>query len=184
MTADEVQNDRAIRNAIEKAERFGIRTLFVVLPRKDNILYARIKYWADKEYGVNTICVVESRKKWVSAAYWANVALKFNLKHGGINHSVPSPHLGCLQRESTMILGIDVTHPAPGSPPHTPSIAGVVASISKDYVKWPVSLRTQEPRKEMVTNLAEIMIERLDEYQKHNNGEYPKNILIYRDGKL
>ena len=48
-----------------------------------------------------------------------------------------------------MLVGIDVTHPGPGSVKGTPSIAAVVASFDIDYAQYPASMEIQESRKEV-----------------------------------
>lgn len=49
-----------------------------------------------------------------------------------------------------MIVGIDVTHPGPGSLRGTPSIAAVVASCEpNDFAQYPCSLEIQESKKEV-----------------------------------
>jgi eukaryotic translation initiation factor 2C len=90
--------------------------------------------------------------------------------------------MATLKKETTMIVGIDVTHPGPGSLRGTPSIAAVVASCEpNDFAQYPCSLEIQESKKEMVTNLAKMMVERLTLY-KSKNKNLPQRILVYRDG--
>ena len=48
-----------------------------------------------------------------------------------------------------MLVGIDVTHPGPGSVKGTPSIAAVVASFEDSYAQFPCSLEIQETKKEV-----------------------------------
>lgn len=59
-----------------------------------------------------------------------------------------------LKKESTMLVGIDVTHPGIGSKGGTPSIAAVVASVDDSFVQFPASIRIQESKKEVVLPLA------------------------------
>lgn len=54
-----------------------------------------------------------------------------------------------LQKLPTMVMGIDVTHPGPGSLKGTPSIAAVVASCEKDFAQYPASMEIQETKKEV-----------------------------------
>lgn len=54
-----------------------------------------------------------------------------------------------LNKKSTMMVGIDVTHPGPGSREGTPSIAAVVASTDNSFVQFPASLRIQQTKKEV-----------------------------------
>lgn len=80
-----------------------------------------------------------------------------------------------------MLVGIDVTHPGPGSIKGTPSVAAVVASCDAECAQFPCSMEIQETKKEMVTNLAKMMWERLTLF-KARNKMLPKRILVYRDG--
>ena len=54
-----------------------------------------------------------------------------------------------LTKKKTMMVGIDVTHPGPGSRDGTPSIAAVVASVDDSFVQFPASLRIQASKKEV-----------------------------------
>ncbi|KAL8960845.1 MAG: hypothetical protein Q9193_002514 [Seirophora villosa] len=114
--------------------------------------------------------------------YWANIAHKFNLKLGGINQSLARDRLGPLSDGKAMLVGMDVTHPSPGSVEGAPSIAGVVASIDGHYGQWPASMRAQKSRQEMIAELQAMFKERLTLWEKHNRGALPERIIIYRDG--
>ena len=116
-------------------------------------------------------------------SYSANVALKINLKLGGINQRIFPTDLGFLKDGKTMLVGIDVTHPAPGTTKGNPSIAGVVASIDGSLGQWPGSISCQESKKEIVSGLDAMIEERLECWISNNLGKTPENILIYRDGK-
>jgi len=76
-------------------------------------------------------------------------ALKVNIKLGGINHKLASDALGWLTQEPTILVGIDVTHLGPSSVPGTPSIAGVVTSVDKNFVQFTASLRLQKSKQEV-----------------------------------
>ena len=117
------------------------------------------------------------------ANYFANVALKINLKLGGRNQSVSPNDLGVLRLGRTMLVGIDVTHPAPGTMRGIPSIAGVVASLDANFGQWPGNIRCQESKKEMVTDLEAMVEERLNCWISRNPGQKLENILVYRDGE-
>jgi len=78
-------------------------------------------------------------------------------------------------------MGIDVTHPGPGSVKGAPSIAAVVASYEAEFAQYPASMEIQETKKEMVTNLAKMTWERLTLF-KQKNRLLPQRILVYRDG--
>ena len=167
-----------------KFRKDGVELLFVVIPEKHQALYAKIKYYGDVKYGLHTVCSVAKkiREERGRDQYFANIALKFNLKKGGVNWTLPGNKLWEKVQGTTMLVGVDVTHPSPGSKEDAPSIAGVVASIKKDCAQWPASLRLQTGRKEQVLDLTNMMAERLRMWQKHNGQGLPQNILIYRDG--
>lgn len=86
--------------------------LFIILPEADTSLYKRIKTPADKSYGIPTIYSVGSKlaKDGGRDQYIANVALKFNLKLGGINQTAEGKNLGIIDQNKTMVVGIDATH--------------------------------------------------------------------------
>jgi len=113
--------------------------------------------------------------------YLSNVALKVNTKLGGINHRLAGDALGWLTKEPTILVGIDVTHPGPSSVPGTPSIAGVVASVDRDFVQFPASLRLQKSKQEGIAELSDMIIERLQAFRRRSN-VLPKRMIIFRDG--
>ncbi|CAI6039694.1 unnamed protein product [Clonostachys chloroleuca] len=78
-----------------------------------------------------------------------------------------------------MVVGIDVTHPSPGSSSRAPSIAGMVASIDRWLGQWPAVLRVQAgARQEMVTDLSDMLKSRLQLWKtKGNHQSLPQNIL-------
>ena len=156
--------------------------LYVLLPGDNAFLYDCIKYLCDIKHGIPNVCNIG--KKFSSdrgqAQYMANVALKFNLKKGGINHYVAADEIKPLD-DRTIVFGIDVTHPSPGSSDNSPSIAGVVASVDTKFSQWPASIRTQTGRQEMVSDLEEMIFERLKLWQTKNKG-LPNKVIVYRDG--
>lgn len=157
--------------------------LFVLLPNDNAVLYDCVKQVCDIELGVPSICNIGSKfsKEKGQAQYFANVIMKFNQKLGGLNHSLSPDKFRPLD-EKTIVFGIDVTHPSPGSSESSPSIAGIVASVDKNFSQYPASIRTQEGRKEMVTDLKDMVLERMRLWQKKNQGGLPNKVIIYRDG--
>lgn len=114
--------------------------------------------------------------------YFANVALKINLKAGGMNTIVePVTKLGIVCNGQTMVVGFDVTHPQPGAIKSAPSVAGMVASVDSYLSQWPAVLRTQGARKEITPDLEDMFRSRLEMWQSRNKF-LPKNVIIYRDG--
>jgi hypothetical protein len=175
--------------------------ILVILSRRDNYIYPGIKRICDVELGVHTLHmltdkVLRDRNK--QDQYFSNVALKLNTKLGGINHMLDAESMKWWTKAKTMVVGMDVTHPGPGSVEGTPSIAAVVASADSSFVQFPASLRCQEtkkevsgiavfvaltltPRLQMITDLTAMMIERLMFYNQKNRS-LPDRVFVYRDG--
>ncbi|KAL8794371.1 MAG: hypothetical protein Q9195_003069 [Heterodermia aff. obscurata] len=160
--------------------------LLVILPVKQAPLYNRVKHIADTKAGVHTICVVGNKFADPKGQdkYFANVALKFNLKLGGTNQTIDANKLGVISEDKTMVVGLDVTHPSPGSARTAPSIAGMVASVDKTLGQWPAIISLQkEARQEMVSELKMMLQTRLNLWRtRGKHAELPENILLYRDG--
>ena len=157
--------------------------IFVIVPESEKTLvYNRVKSTCDVKHGILNVCALDTKFSRANDQYFANVGLKFNLKLGGRNHSLDKVKLEILKEKKTMVVGIDVTHPSPGSSSSAPSVAGVVASVDDTLGQWPAELRIQGTnRKEMVDDLDSMFKTRLQLWQK-KNGNYPENILVYRDG--
>jgi hypothetical protein len=178
-------DDPALENFMARAAS-SLQMLFVILPASPIPLYNRIKQLGDVKYGIHTICSVGSKiaKPQGQDQYLRNEALKVNLKLGGDNHMVEPQSLGMITEDKTMVVGIDVTHPSPGSSSAAPSVAAMVASINSRLGQWPGVLSIQsKSRQEMVSDLKDMLKSRLRlwrEKGKHN--AYPENILVYRDG--
>jgi eukaryotic translation initiation factor 2C len=188
-------NNKVLDGIFAALEKAQIPLVFIVLPNDDKWLYARIKYYGDTRYGIHTICSIGNKlsKPQGQGMYFGNLALKFNLKGGGVNHEIANTLANPLDAH-TMLMGIDVTHPSPGSAKGAPSIATAVASRDRELSQWPGSLRKQKGKQEMIDEgnaqfgdcvnksiLKEMVIERLEVWRKYNK-TLPKKILLYRDG--
>jgi eukaryotic translation initiation factor 2C len=158
------------------------KLILVIVPEREmTMVYNRVKYACDIKEGILNVCVLDSKFSRANDQYFANVGLKFNLKLGGRNHSLDPSKMGILGEKKTMVVGIDVTHPAPGSSSNAPSVAGIVASVDEWLGQWPADLRIQSARQEMVEELDTLFKSRLRLWQKRNK-TLPDNVLVYRDG--
>ncbi|KAJ5581009.1 hypothetical protein N7450_007310 [Penicillium hetheringtonii] len=128
-----------------------------IMPNADTGTYNSIKQVCDVMYGVRNVNVQAGKLVMARGLdqYCANVGLKVNLKLGGTNQSLQN--MGLFGDGKTMLVGLDVTHPSPGSSDNAPSVAGIVASVDKDLAQWPADIVVQKRRDEM-------------------------NIVVYRDG--
>ncbi|KAK5947334.1 hypothetical protein PMZ80_001484 [Knufia obscura] len=167
----------------------GVRLLLVILPFQSTQIYNAVKRAADVKYGVHTVDVVGDRRKFAKAVeggdnsqYFANVALKFNLKLGGHNQLLRPADLGFVSEGKTMLVGLDMTHPAPGSSESAPSVSSITASINAQLAQWPADVKIQTGRKEMIEGLKDMFKTRLQLWQKHNQQKLPEEIIVYRDG--
>ena len=132
--------------------------ILVILSNGDKHVYNGLKHLLDVMLKVPSVCVQVSkfRKEKGQPQYFGNVALKINMKMGGVNHRLVDPPgtpptLTLLKdpKEPTMLVGMDVTHPSPGTVKGTPSIAAVVATIDDNFAQFPASLRMQQTKKEV-----------------------------------
>ncbi|KAF2737080.1 Piwi-domain-containing protein [Polyplosphaeria fusca] len=157
--------------------------LFVLLASESAIVYDMVKTICDLDVGIPSVCNIGRKftKEKGQAQYFANVALKFNQKLGGVNHTL-TPDLFKPLDAQTIVFGIDVTHPSPSSSDSSPSIAGIVASVDNSFSQFPASMRTQTGRVEMVEALEEMIVERLNVWRERNQSRLPTKVIVYRDG--
>ena len=195
VSKNDVQNSN--KNTLENVfqKEASLNLLLVVLPDNASPLYNRVKLLGDIQYGIQTVCVIGEAKKFYNAQldtrfkppkpksipYNANVALKVNIKNHGINQKCVEASLGFISEGRTMVIGIDVTHPSPGSGLSAASVAAMVASSDKYLAQWPAEIRINPARQEKVDTLRSMLREHLT-YWNEKHGEYPDKLLIYRDG--
>ena len=152
---DQKRRPAAVAQILRTIETFGnmknISFILVLLQTQDDLLNSALKRLCAVDFGVHSQCL------WLKKAldetrqeqYLANVALKLNTKLGGINHLLGKEATSWLRGKSTILVGIDVTHPSPMSAKGTPSIVGVVASVDSHFVQFPASLRLQKSKREV-----------------------------------
>lgn len=159
--------------------------ILIILRAHDTWLYSRIKFYCDVMAGIHTVNGIGSRieKEKGQDMYMGNLALKFNIKSNGIGHTIKPNHLADPAHfdNNTMLMGIDVTHPSPGSMAGAPSIAAVVASKDPYLCQWPGSVIPQKGKVEMVQELAKMVQKRLQCWKRYNK-QLPTKIIVYRDG--
>ncbi|KAJ5560594.1 hypothetical protein N7513_002993 [Penicillium frequentans] len=182
-----VLNGRNDAEVIEKSVRelqglYKPSLILGVFPGKDTTLYNTVKQVCDVRCGVRNVNVQAEKLADAQDQYCANVGLKINLKLGGGNQTLKNSDLGLFGNGKTMLVGLDVTHPSPGSVGSAPSVAAIVASVDSALAQWPAEVRIQEKRQEMIQDLDALMQSRLKLWAKFNKNKYPENIVVYRDG--
>ena len=137
------QNDHVLDKKLIYISK-TVELLLIVISNNRMGIYDRIKSLCDIQLGLPTICTLANNLQTVKDSYVHNIALKFNLKLGGHNQEVATRQATFLDADTTMIVGIDVTHPSPGSAGNAPSVAGMVANVNKRMGQWPAVLSVQE----------------------------------------
>ncbi|KAJ7481900.1 hypothetical protein FB451DRAFT_1171033 [Mycena latifolia] len=165
-------------------------TLFVVvLPEGGNEIYTIVKHWGDVTRGVATQCLKPGNCTGANIQFWANVALKINVKLGGINVITDPTRSSLLSdpHNPTVVMGADVMHPGPG-PTTRPSYAAVVSSVDSNAAKYIATQRVQKSRQELITELKEMttyllnkhMAYRVKEEKAVPSNKAPKRLIFYR----
>lgn len=178
------KTNTVLNDFFEGAAKNNVDIVLIILSEQSPWLYSRIKLYGDIKHGIHTICAVGRKflQEKGQGMLWGNLALKFNIKGGGVNHAIPAAQLKPFDAK-TIIFGIDVTHPSPTSTESAPSIAAVVANKDQFLCQWPASIRSQERRKEIVTQLKEMVRERFDLWRKCNTSQgLPNKVIVFRDG--
>jgi len=92
-----------LKDIFGRMKERGVRWVLIILPASDARLYKLIKSQCDVAHGLHSVCVVRNKFDAADLQYFANVALKFNLKAGGINHVVQPAKLGIISTGKTMV---------------------------------------------------------------------------------
>ncbi|PKK67969.1 Piwi-domain-containing protein [Rhizophagus irregularis] len=156
--------------------------ILCILPNTGQPLYAEIKRVSDTVIGVATQCVQNRYIRQTKKQYCANVCLKINVKLGGMNSFIDPTQIPFISDRPTILMGADVTHPAPGpGSDERPSIAAVTASVDAKASRYAASIRIQRGRTEIIADLANMVKELLKAFYQ-TCGRKPERILFYRDG--
>ncbi|KAI0048173.1 Piwi-domain-containing protein [Auriscalpium vulgare] len=166
--------------------------IVIILPDQVQTIPQRkiIKVWGDTVKKVATQCVMEGKIKGSRAnnSYCVNVAMKLNVRLGGINSVAMNAIYQKLKAAPCMIVGADVGHAGPGIYGR-PSITSLVSSYENTFVRYASFCRIQHPRQEIIDNLKPMMVEALHAFYYNNPTLRPDNkgpplqtIFFYRDG--
>ncbi|KAG8903969.1 hypothetical protein FRB99_002448 [Tulasnella sp. 403] len=182
-----------IRKAVHQAVQDDPRLVICVLPHPAPELRTAIKRFGDFTVGVATQIVVGSKVKNKSPnqinQYCNNLALKINAKLGGVNCAPGKGAIPFIERAPTIIMGADVSHPAPGG--GGPSTSALVSSLERQCSLYYAQARVQESRVEVIQDLKGMVKEALEGYKRYNTTNQqgrdvypppPQQVLFYRDG--
>ncbi|KAI8802950.1 Piwi domain-containing protein [Cladochytrium replicatum] len=151
-----------------------------ILPNAGVPLYAEIKRITDTVVGIASQCVQSKHVFQAKKQYCANVALKINVKLGGMNAFLGSHQLPFVAERPTIVFGADVTHPATGDT-SKPSLAACVASMDAQCSRYAAAIRAQRGHKEVISDLSGMVAELLRTFYQFC-GSKPHRMVFYRDG--
>ncbi|CAK1540645.1 unnamed protein product [Leptosia nina] len=159
-----------------------INFLFVIVSTWSKNLYQKVKKLAELEVGILTQCIRDqTAERRMNEQTIRNILLKVNSKLMGVNQTLGNTsEPPCLRNGDVMVVGADVTHPSPEQT-DIPSIAAVTASFDTKCFQYNIQLSIQTPKKEMIVEFEEMMVEHLLVYKKHQRS-LPRKIFIFRDG--
>lgn len=115
----------------------------------------------------------------------ARLTAQINLKLGGVNQVVrglqDTPRLS----DQTMVIGLDVSHPPPGT--ERPSIVAAVSTLNGMGTKFKGELMAQvNPRlghsQEAILQGQSLFAKLLQAWKKHNKDRLPEQVMLFRDG--
>lgn len=177
-----------INSRFEKSGK-SLDLVIIVFPFKAGLIYDRIKHVAEMKLGITTQCCLRQslyKKGELSAQVIANICLKINSKLGGVNHVLSNCSRPSMLKRPVMIMGADVSHPAPEARGIKPSIAAIVASMDPKAVNYEVQVRIQDmglvSTEEVIQDMKNVTKKLLMKFFESNGGRKPEKIVIFRDG--
>uniref|UniRef100_A0A023G7R7 Putative germ-line stem cell division protein hiwi/piwi n=1 Tax=Amblyomma triste TaxID=251400 RepID=A0A023G7R7_AMBTT len=176
---------RPILNILKELKAKQVNLIIVVLGRQAS--YADIKEAAEVKLGIRTQCIKELNVlRKCTPALISNLCLKINAKLGGTNNGLLKSEKPEVFKRPIIIIGADVTHPAPGDRVK-PSIAACVGSMDPVPARYRASIRVQIQQQEAVARveIIEDLKDMIKELLKAFNQETrlkPERIVFYRDG--
>ncbi|VDN20371.1 unnamed protein product [Gongylonema pulchrum] len=162
--------------------------VFIVAQAKDEI-YGMIKTACDQEEGiacqvVRTETFMKMRGGGERNTVARNLCMKINAKLGGINNELAGNRHNWQkftdERDPTLFIGIDVTHP-PSGDTASPSVAAVVGSLNIAATRYAASIKIQHRNKEKVAYVVDAFRARIVDFELQT-GRKPQHIVVLRDG--
>ncbi|KAJ7756861.1 argonaute-like protein [Mycena maculata] len=189
---DPASPEKALNTVVQQIQQkhrstVKIDMIIVILPSKAEDTRNRVKFWGDVTHGIRTSCLREDKLRRAlnqyfqknDSQYFNNCAIKLNARLGG-QYALPETRiLSGLQKEGPfMILGMDVSHPGPGT--NRPSIASLVWSWDPDATSYIAYSQVQAPRTEIIDGLEKMAKAAILEFGNVNTP--PNRIIVFRDG--
>ena len=191
-------------------ERTGakLELIVIVFPFKAGLVYDKIKQLGDNQLNLTTQCCLKPnlyKKGDLNKQVIANICLKINSKLGGINHVLSKACRPKMLKRPVMIMGADVSHPAPETRGVKPSIAAIVASMEPRAVQYEVEVRVQvdittlyivsviiiilslqdrglDNNEEVINDMKNATKNLLMKFYRANSQRKPEKLVMFRDG--
>jgi len=168
--------------------RTRLEMVIVIMQFKGSPAYDVVKHLGDIKYKIPTQCCIKRNVfkpgGQVNKQVLSNICLKLNSKLGGINHILAQQSRPKLLDVPVMILGADVTHPAPSQKGQKPSIAAIVASMDPQASQYEVEVRVQDSgqNEEVIQDIRSVIKKLLLQFYKMTRSRKPQNLVMFRDG--
>ncbi|CAM1504240.1 Fc.00g018310.m01.CDS01 [Cosmosporella sp. VM-42] len=159
--------------------------IFCVVSTKNSGQYERLKKSADCRFGVLTQVILNTHVQKNQGQYHSNVCMKVNAKLGGATACTPplwKTKTYFPQARNTMIVGVDVSHGAPGG--NAPSTAAMTMSIDPDATRYAAVCETNGYRVEILTpaNIRKMFGQLANFWRAGHGGKPPAHVIYFRDG--
>lgn len=199
---DQVREDRfenVLRNAIVEGNNTASRAqgppnqrlqlVVIIKEKQDTFVYNTAKRICDLEMGVASQVLLAKKiqaQRGRPEQYIANVMLKINAKLGGCNVNVERYPMDAFNPAFSklphIVLGADVTHPAPGGG-NRPSVAALVGSRDKEGMQYSGAIRNQASRQEIIQDMGSMFLEVYKQWFLNFNPRiHARAIIMFRDG--
>ncbi|KAK7193057.1 hypothetical protein DPSP01_007599 [Paraphaeosphaeria sporulosa] len=164
--------------------------MFFIVNDRNIEIYRRIKKSMDIRFGVVSQVIQSKHAQTASGQYISNVCMKVNAKLGGATNVAVSQVIPKLNPKAasipTMVVGADVSHPAPGAGSgEAASFAAITVSNDATFTRYWAEVQTNGHRVEMVTtsNIEEHFGHMAKNWmQRLGKGQPPKRVIYIRDG--
>ena len=169
------------------AEGKKLDFILIIFPFKAGFLYDKIKQLGDMKLNITTQCCLKTvlyKGDSLNKQVVGNICLKINAKLGGINHVLAPKSKPPVLKRPVMVMGADVSHPAPESRGIKPSIAAIVASVEPKAANYEVEIRIQDggQNEEVIQDMKNVTKNLLVKFHAANKGRKPEKIIMFRDG--
>jgi eukaryotic translation initiation factor 2C len=163
--------------------------IFIVNDRNVEV-YRRIKKSCDCRFGVPSQVLQSKHVQGNQPQYISNVCMKVNAKLGGCTSMTKSAVIPKVApthgSKSCMVIGADVSHPAPGAgSDEKASFAAMTVSCDATFTRYWAQCQTNGSRVEMVTsqNIYDHLGDMAKAWMnKLARGNPPQRVLYIRDG--